>query len=159
MNNVLDIYRQHATVLYRFALGLCGDRHLAQDLVAETFVRAMLASTPIITETVPAYLCTIARRLYLKHWHRDQKHSELEDTHADTRPGPEQQAIAAQSLQHMLAALQKLSESERTALLMRAEDVVPYEDIARALDISLSNAKVKVSRARLKLALYLKEAP
>lgn len=157
MNNILDIYRQHATVLYRFALGLCGDRHLAQDLVAETFVRAMLASTPIVTETVRAYLCTIARRLYLKQWHRDQKYSELEDTHADTGPGPEQQAIAAQSLQHMLAALQRLSESERAALLMRAEDVVPYEDIARALDISLSNAKVKVSRARLKLALYLKE--
>ena len=118
----------------------------------------MLASTPIVTETVRAYLCTIARRLYLKPWHRDQRHGELEDIQADTRPGPEQQAIAAQSSQRMLAALQKLSETDRAALLMRAEDGVPYEDIALALEISLSSAKVKVSRARLKLALYLKEA-
>jgi RNA polymerase sigma-70 factor (ECF subfamily) len=40
---------------------------------------------------------------------------------------------------------------------MRAEDAVPYEDIARALEISLSSAKVKVFRARLKLSLLLKD--
>ena len=61
-----------------------------------------------------------------------------------------------QSLQLTLAALQTLPEVDRAALLMRAQDQVPYEDIARALGISVASAKVKVSRARIKLSLTLK---
>ena len=150
-----SIYQQHARALHRFALGLCGDASLAGDLVAETFVRAMTASTPIDTTTVLAYLCMIARRLYLKEWHRRQRYTILEDVHADFGPGPEQRAIDAEAVAKTLAALQALPEVDRAALLMRAEDAVPYEDIARALDISLAAAKVKVFRARLKLSQLL----
>jgi RNA polymerase sigma-70 factor (ECF subfamily) len=157
MSGIQTLYEQHASKVFRFAYGLCGDTHLANDLVAETFVRAMLSSAPIVTETVHAYLFTIARRLYLKEWHRHQRHSELEDVHCDTAPGPEEQAIDAQSFQNTLDALQQLPEIDRAALLMRAEDAVPYEDIARALEISLSSAKVKVFRARLKLSQLLKD--
>lgn len=157
MSTIQAIYQQYSTSVFRFAYGLCGDAHLANDLVAETFVRAMLSSKPIGMETVHGYLCTIARRLYLKEWHRRQRHSELDDVHCDTAPGPEEQVMDAQSFRNTLAALQQLPEIDRTALLMRAEDAVPYEDIARALDISTSSAKVKVFRARLKLSQLLKE--
>lgn len=159
MQLIQAIYQQHARALYRFSLGLCGDVHLANDLVAETFVRAMLSPSPIGMETVQAYLCMIARRLYLKEWHRRARHVELDDVHADGAPGPEEQVIDAQSLARTLAALQQLAEADRTALLLRAEDAVPYDDIARALGISLSSAKVKVFRARLKLSQLLKDAP
>jgi hypothetical protein len=33
------LYRRHASAVYRFAWGLCGDRSGAEDLVSETFVR------------------------------------------------------------------------------------------------------------------------
>jgi RNA polymerase sigma-70 factor (ECF subfamily) len=157
MQAIDAIYQQYAPAVFRFAYGLCGDAHLASDLVAETFVRAMLSSKPIGMETVRAYLCTIARRLYLKEWHRHRRHTELEDVHCDSAAGPEQLAISAQALKRTLAALQDLPEIDRTALLMRADDAVPYEDIARALDISLSSAKVKVFRARLKLTQILED--
>lgn len=100
MYAIQTLYEQHAPKVFRFAYGLCGDAHLANDLVAETFVRAMLSSTPIVTETVHAYLFTIARRLYLKEWHRRQRQSELEDEYCDLAPGPESQAIDAQSLRN-----------------------------------------------------------
>lgn len=93
--------------------------------------------------------------LYLKEWHRRQRYAALEDVHADNAPGPEQRAIDAQTVAKTLAALQALPEVDRAALLMRAEDAVPYEDVARALDISLAAAKVKVFRARLKLSQLL----
>ena len=158
MQTIDAIYQQYAPAVYRFAYGLCGDSHMANDLVAETFVRAMLSSKPIGMETVRAYLCTIARRLYLKEWHRRRRHIELEDVHFDGACGPEQSAIEAQTFQRTMAALQQLSEIDRAALLMRADDAVPYEDIARALDISLSSAKTKVFRARLKLTQILEPA-
>ena len=51
----------------------------------------------------------------------------------------------------VLAALQQLPEMDRTALLMRALDEMPYEEIAETLGIPVVTAKVKVYRARLKL--------
>jgi RNA polymerase sigma-70 factor (ECF subfamily) len=50
------------------------------------------------------------------------------------------------------AALRQLPEVDRAALLMRAEDGLPYEEIAAALGLSVAAARVKVHRARLKLA-------
>jgi RNA polymerase sigma-70 factor (ECF subfamily) len=48
----------------------------------------------------------------------------------------------------VLARLQALPEVDRAALLMRALEGLPYQEIATALDISVSAAKVKVHRAR-----------
>ena len=56
----------------------------------------------------------------------------------------------------MLAALARLPEIDRAAVLMRADEGVPYEEIAAALGISTVAAKVKVHRARLKLAESLR---
>ena len=153
MSPIETLYQEHARTIYRFALGLCGDSHLANDLVSETFVRALTTSNRIEMESAQGYLCSIARNLYLKEWHRRRRHTELEDVHHDPSPGPEQQTMDGQTLGATLAALRLLPETDRTALLMRASDDVPYDDIARALGISLASAKVKVSRARLKLSL------
>jgi len=157
MHTIKTMYQQYAPALYRFTLGLCGDTYLAKDLVAETFMRAMTSSTPIDMTTVLGYLCTIARRLYLKEWHRRQRHTELSDVHFDAGPGPEELAMNAEAWRRTLTALLALPEIDRAALLMRAEDGIPYEDIALALNLSLSAAKVKVFRARLKLAQLLQE--
>ena len=48
--------------------------------------------------------------------------------------------------------LRELPELDRAALLMRTQDGMPYEEIAQVLKISIANAKVKVHRARVKLA-------
>jgi RNA polymerase sigma-70 factor (ECF subfamily) len=50
-----------------------------------------------------------------------------------------------------MAAIQDLPEVERAALLMRALDGMPYEEISQALSMSVNNVKVRVHRARLKL--------
>ncbi len=59
----------------------------------------------------------------------------------------------------MLTALSSLPEIDRTAVLMRADEALPYEDIANVLGISVGAAKVKVHRARLRLAEALQAAP
>jgi RNA polymerase sigma-70 factor (ECF subfamily) len=157
MEHIQRLYVQYSQPVFRFALGLCGDRHLANDLVAESFVRLMLSTSEIELKTVQGYLCTIARNLYLKEWRRRSRNSELEDFHQDPAPGPEQVVSGSQSLRRTLDALQTLPEVDRFALLMRAQDEVPYEDIAKALGISVASAKVKVCRSRIKLAQLLKE--
>ena len=53
--------------------------------------------------------------------------------------------------------LQDLPEGERAALLLRVDHDLPYEDIASALGTSLSAAKVRVHRARVRLAAALEK--
>jgi RNA polymerase sigma-70 factor (ECF subfamily) len=55
----------------------------------------------------------------------------------------------------VLEGLRQLPEIDRAALLMRTHGEMPYEEIARILKVSTANAKVKVHRARLKLAALI----
>lgn len=77
---------------------------------------------------------------------------ELDETLRDPNPGPQAAAERDSELRAVLAALQRLPEVDRAAPLMRAGDEMPYEEIARALGISLAAVKVKIHRARLALA-------
>jgi RNA polymerase sigma-70 factor (ECF subfamily) len=56
MDPFADLYERHYSDVYRFALFLTGDRTRAEDLVADTFVRAWLTRDRIRQPTVRAYL-------------------------------------------------------------------------------------------------------
>jgi RNA polymerase sigma-70 factor, ECF subfamily len=147
-----DLYRAHARDVHRFALFLSGDRALADDIVSETFIRMWHARARVDLSTVKAYLFAIARNLYLQQRRRARRLTAIVDTLPDPQPDPQAQAGARDELRIVLAALKALPEVDRSAVLMRAEAGMPYGDIGRALGISETAAKVKVHRARLKLA-------
>lgn len=65
---------------------------------------------------------------------------------------------ARRDLAAVMAALQTLPEIDRAAVVMRAGEELPYEEIAAALGLTVAAAKVKVHRARLKLAAALEES-
>jgi RNA polymerase sigma-70 factor (ECF subfamily) len=69
----------------------------------------------------------------------------------DTRISAQTHMEQTAEVRAVLAALQQLPELDRTALLMRALDEMPYEEIAETLGIPVAAARVKVYRARLKL--------
>ena len=146
------LYRAHAPRVRRFALLLSGDPALADDIVSETFIRLWNARARLDLTTVRAYLLAIARNLYRDERRLLRRLTHLEDFHEDARPAPDRSLQALRELEAVLAALQALPEIDRAAVAMRADDVLSYEEIAAALGISVAAAKVKVHRARLKLA-------
>jgi RNA polymerase sigma-70 factor (ECF subfamily) len=153
-----EIYRIHAHDLKRFALYLSGDSMLADDFVADAFVRAWTVRDRIESATVRGYLFAIVRNLYLKHRRGRSREAPLDSQTIDIRPGPEDHARGQSELGIVLAAMARLPEIDRAAVLMRADEGLPYEEIAVALGISTVAAKVKVHRARLKLAETLHSA-
>lgn len=157
MNSLHEIYQQYAPQVYRFAWGLCGDPDWADDLTSEAFVRAFTSPAPIRQATVKAYLFTIVRNLYRRAWRTDDRLTDLADQVLDQGAGPESLAEQSDSLRRLVGALQKLPEIDRAAVLMRAQDELSYEEIAAALGLSLAAVKVKIHRARLKLAGFVKE--
>lgn len=147
-----ELYERYAPEVYRFALWLSGNSADAEDITAETFTRAWAGRQRIQTETVKAYLFTIARNLFLKQSREHRRYLPLDQAQVDRSPGPERRIEDSQLLKEVLSQLQLLPEVDRTALILRVQHELPYVEIARILNLSLASAKVKVHRARLKLA-------
>jgi RNA polymerase sigma-70 factor (ECF subfamily) len=147
-----SLYDRYAPDVYRFALYLSGDAALADDITQETFVRAWVMPGEIRGGTVKAYLLIIARNLYRAERRRAARQVVLPDALPDHRPGPEAVAAGRQELAAVLEALQALPEVDRAALLMHAQDALPHAEIAAVLGLSVAAVKVKVHRARIKLA-------
>jgi RNA polymerase sigma-70 factor (ECF subfamily) len=146
------LYQKYAPDVFRFALYLSGNRGEAEDITSETFVRAWTSPEPIRAATVKGYLFTIARNLYLQGLRMKRRHVELDEQIRDPQASPHKQAEQKAEFHAVLEKLQELPEADRSALLMRAYEGLPYDEIARALGISLAAVKVKIHRARLRLA-------
>jgi len=147
-----DLYERYAPEVYRFSFWLSGNAADAEDITSETFIRAWTGSERIRTETVKAYLFTIARNLYLKQLRQSKRQVDLDANHASLGSNPAELVGQRMELTAVLQQLQKLPEVDRAALILRVQYELPYAEIARVLNLSLANAKVKVHRARLKLA-------
>ena len=146
-----SLYERYAPDVYHFALYLCGDPTAAEDITAETFVRAWVTPGTIQVGTVKAYLFMIARNLYRAELKRDARQVALEEGWPDPEPGPETVAGTRLELGAVLAALQTLPATDRAALLLHVREEMPYAEIAAVLGLSVAAVKVKIHRARIKL--------
>jgi RNA polymerase sigma-70 factor (ECF subfamily) len=104
---------------------------------------------------VKAYLFTIARNLYRKQRRRQSRLEALDEGMPGQAAQPDEAAVRQDEYRRTLAAVQALPEVDRTVLLLRAEQELSYEDIAAVTGLSVAAAKVRVFRARAKLAALL----
>jgi len=149
-----ELFESYAGDVYRFAFALAGDSDDAKDITSETFIRAWTRSSTIRTETLKAYLLTIARNIYLE-WQRKHKHRvALEESLPDPAPGQDTRLESRLELQRLQRVFQTLPEIDRVAFLLRVQHELAYEEIARVLGISLAAAKVKVHRVRKRLQTH-----
>lgn len=148
MDGFHDLYERYYRDVFKFAVFLTGDHARAEDLTSETFVRAWLARDRIQHATVRAYLLTITRNL-----HRDQLRAarpmqELDERMPDTRPSIEAQVQHSFALDAVRARLRRVAKGDRRALLLYVVRGMSYDEIARALDISVAAVKSRIFRAR-----------
>ena len=152
MTRFRELHESYARDVYRFALYLSGDTALADDITLKTFIRVWSSPEPVRLATVKAYLLTIARNLWLMERRRCLRRQNLDETIPDSGQSALRQVEVKDELDRVLRALQEFPEVDRAALLMRADEGLPYEEIAVALGLPVATVKVKVHRARLKLA-------
>ena len=155
-----ELYSRHALDVFRFAYYLSGSRELAEDIAAETFTRALTVSDEVKPVSVKAYLLAIARNLFVD-WTRRSDHGAIpiEDTLVlvDPSPGPDRIAGDRLELEATRAALLRLPEPERAALLMATLHGLPHDEIGAVVGCSRAAVKVRIHRARLRLRASLSE--
>ena len=146
-----QLYVAYSPDVYRFANWLAGNSADAEDITSETFVRAWRNFDAARTETLKAYLFTIARNIYLEWLRKNQIHDILDESRPDAIP-PVQKRLEDQSdLDLVSCILASLPELDRSAFVMRIQLDLSYAEIARVLELTESAVKVKVHRARKKL--------
>jgi RNA polymerase sigma-70 factor (ECF subfamily) len=148
-----EIYERYARDVHRFSFYLSGNPEIAEDLTAETFVRALCGSANLSVDTVKAYLFAITRNLYRDLIERQRRLVPLSDVseRADLAPSPSRAAENRQTLLAVLRAIQRLPEPQREALVLSLDEDLRYDQIAAILGCSVVAVKVRIHRARLQL--------
>ena len=149
-----QLYTTYFLDVYRFSVWLTRNTTQAEDIASETFVRAWGRRDRLRTETLKGYLFTIARNIFLKQRHTADRNEQLPPDVLDTGPDQHRTASARIDLDRVTHALAAMPLPERLALVLRSEHALPYEEIARVLQISVGAARVKVHRARRRLLAH-----
>lgn len=153
-----ELYVSYSPDVYRFATWLSGNANDAEDITAETFTRAWVNFAKIRTETLKAYLFTIARNIHLESLRKHKGHEVLNDSHPDSRPTIERSLETRNEIDQIRVVLLTLPESDRSAFVMRVQHDLSYAEIARVLQTSEGAVKVKIHRVRKMLfAVFLKK--
>jgi len=153
-----ELYRRYAEDVYRFAHWLAGNADEARDITSETFVRAWTAAAEPRGGSVKAYLFTIARNLHRRRAQRAARHQELGEETPDPVASPDEAVARWDDVRHALELLRALPELDRTVLLLRAEQGLCYEEIAAITGLTVTTAKVRVFRARARLAALMQSS-
>jgi RNA polymerase sigma-70 factor (ECF subfamily) len=146
-----DLYDTYAPEIYRFTLWLTGDSCEAEDITSETIIRAWVRISTIRTETLKAYLFTIARNIYREQQRKKGYQVPLYDVHPDPSPEPDAMVESQLEIQRVHRFLLTVPETDRAAFVLRVQHELSCAEIARVLGLSLTATKVKIHRVRKKL--------
>lgn len=155
------VYRSLFPTLFRVAYRICLDQGLAEDICQEAFMRYLRRPAPLPDlDQTRFWLLRVVRNLSLNVEKRRKR--ELRANRDVTRaPGTGREETAEGGLLRtetrstVQAALGSLPINLRTALVMREYGGLSYREIAAVLRISEGNVKVRVFRARQRLAKIL----
>ena len=145
---------EHGARLRAFALRLCGDPAAADDLCLRAFARAIERIGQLRGRDPHPWLCAILVRLRRSDLRRAgvraERAAEPGELEALPYPGPDPLAalVARSDAEAVAAAVSRLPEHYRAAVLLRYWEELSLEETADALGVPLGTAKFRLSRAR-----------
>ena len=161
MKGWAEVYQAYFLDVYRYALSLCRERALAEDLTSETFLKAMDAFHKFRGDCpVNQWLCRITRNLYISHL---RKHSrvipvgEIPELGVNLSNDPADLVGAQDAGERALKAALALGEPARQIVLLRSVMGMSFGEIAALYRKSENWACVVYHRARKKLKESLEE--
>lgn len=131
-----------------------GDAHLAQDIAAETFIRAMngLARYQPRGLSFRHWLLRIATNETNRSLHRTRRRRIHEQTAARTDSSSPIAQAPAEAAEHVQSALLQLSTDHQTVIALHYFESLSVDDMARVLGCRVGTVKSRLSRARAALA-------
>ncbi len=165
-----DLMERHATPVFHFLCRMVGNEDDASDLAQETFVRVFKSRSSFRTsEKFSTWLFTIAANLARNHfrWRSRHPNVSLETENAETEqtlgstlpsgaPAPNEQAVAEERAKAVRAAVGKLPEDLREAIVLCEWEELSMAEAAKILDTTPKAVESRLYRARQLLRERLK---
>jgi len=155
-SGVIDaLYAECAERLYRFAIARTRDAALAEDVVSETFLRAVreMDRLPAVPPARLAWLYRTAANLIVDDYRRRRREEEHGRRLAELDPPRED----ARTRADLWMAVDDLPEAQRTAVLLRYGQGMKVTDVADALGRSEGATKQLLLRALRTLRIKVEE--
>ncbi|HTZ57823.1 MAG TPA: sigma-70 family RNA polymerase sigma factor [Acidobacteriaceae bacterium] len=151
--------------LYSYAMILTRNHAEAEDLVQETYVRAIQAMGRLREgSNIKSWLFTILRNVWLNHLRKLRNgprlvSMEAEDGSARDIVGPAKNShevyVSKIETAQVRAAIQQLPTEFREVVLLREYEELSYQEIAGVLDCPVGTVMSRLGRARAKLRTLL----
>ena len=147
--------------MYRLAYRLTGNKHDAEDLTQDVFVRVFRSLSNYTPGNFEGWLHRITTNLFLDGARRKQRirfdalSDDATERLAGREPGPEQDYEVRTWDHDVQAALDALSPEFRAAVVLCDIEGLSYEEIADALDIKLGTVRSRIHRGRGQLRAAL----
>lgn len=151
---------EHGPRLITLSAGICRDRHRAEEIVQEAFVK-LWKNPPDAGEIAYAsWLRKVVTNLSINSLQRTKRPAALpeysEDPAMRIQPQAASRSDAAEDLQRVSAAMDRLDESKRAILMLRANEQLSYEQIAEHLGVPVGTVMSRLNRARAALIEEMK---
>ena len=165
-----DLMARHATPVFQFLCRMVGNEDDANDLAQETFVRVFRSRTSFRTsEKFSTWLYTIAANLARNHFRWRARHPNVsleaetgdsEQTLGSTLPAnepvPNEQALAAERASAVRAAVGRLPDDLREAIVLCEWEELSMVEAAAVLETTPKAVESRLYRARQMLRERLK---
>ncbi len=139
--------------LHRWLYHLSHDRHMAEDLTQDAYLKAFANLSSFRAGTnFRAWVFRIAYNSLLNHQRSARRIRPLSTAEQVTvSPGPERQVVGREVVALVSRALRRLPRDFRAALLLRTEEGLSFRQIAGVLRTTEVTARWRVFKARQKL--------
>lgn len=143
---------QFADNIYRFVLKHIKNQDVAKDIVQETFAKVWIKREDIDASKVRSYLFTTAHHTLIDVVRKEKNQTTIDAIDKVESSSPHKNT----ELQKILhEALDQLPEIQRTVILLRDYEGYDYAEIGEITNLTESQVKVYIFRARTKLKQIL----
>ena len=148
-----QLYRVHHARVYALSLRLCGDRHWAEDLCQEAFVRAWNKLSSFKGDSqFGTWLYRVTANLVISNLRRSKAKFEDDLDSVAEVASPNGNFDLDGDIEK---ALQKLPDGARAVMVLYSLEGYTHEEIASSLDIAVGTSKAQLHRARNALKTWL----
>ncbi len=154
-----ELVERHQNRVVGTVAKMLGDATEAEDIAQQVFLRVWKHARRWRPEArFTTYLFTITRNLVYNESRRRSRRREVSAEEKEEERGyepeasaserPDEEALKSEMCEEIDAVIQSLPEAQRTAVILYSYESMPYDEIARVLDTSVSSVKSLLFRAR-----------
>lgn len=153
--NMDAIYRQYALPLKKYIYSMCKDSDLSDDIVSETFYKAIKNINSFYGGNIFTWLCTIAKNIFFNHTKKKETQNEsLEEKGVDIvshEDSVEDVVLRKQSSIELYKNMQQLDSVERDVIYLRNFAELSFKEIGEVLNKSENWSRVTYFRCKEKI--------